>query len=327
MSKKLSVTFSPHLQACATVRSMTLETIIALIPALLVGFYYFGPRAVIIVILSVLSAVATEAGLQSAMGKPITVNDGTAALTGLLLAMLLPVGAPWWAVIIGTAVAIFLARQLFGGLGGNPFNTVLVGWVILQLSWPAAVNQFYEVSPMFKGLAPLIPIDPSESPLGLLAYGAAGDPTQLYGWGALLIGAVPGGIGTTSVLALLLGGIYLVARGIVPWRIPVGFLGGQFVFALICWLADPMVYANPVYHLMVGFSLFGAFFLAPDPTTSPYSPIGALIYGIGAGVLTMIIRNWGAYQEGVIFALMFLNALTPVLDRINMRSYGRVKTA
>ncbi|MFH1136057.1 MAG: RnfABCDGE type electron transport complex subunit D [Pseudomonadota bacterium] len=327
MSKKLSVTFSPHLQDCRSIRSMTLETIAALVPAMLVGFYYFGPRAILIVILSVLAAVLTEAGLQALMGKPVSIGDGTAALTGLLLALLLPVGAPWWAVIVGAAVAMSLGRHLFGGLGANPFNSVLIGWIVLQLSWPEAVNQFYEISPLYQGMSSLIPVGASELPLGLLDFGSSGDPTKLYGWGALLIGAVPGGIGTTSFLALLLGGLYLVARKIVPWQIPLGFLGGQFVFALICWWADPTIYANPVYHLMVGFSLYGAFFLAPDPTTSPYSPFGAILFGLGAGALTMIIRNWGSYQEGVIFGLMFLNALTPVLDRINARSYGRVKTA
>ena len=329
MSDKLSVTFSPHLQDRLSISSMSAMTMTALLPAVLVGLYYYGLRALIIIILAMVTAVVVEALMQRIMKKPLSWCDGTAALTGLLLALLLPAGAPWWAVIVGAAVAIFLGRMLFGGLGGNPFNSVLVGWVVLQLSWPNAVSVYYEPTPLFAGWGSLMALDPSELPLGLIHYGDSAGLTDLYGWGSILVGGIPGGIGTTSVIALLIGGLFLVWRGIVPWRIPAGFLGGLFVFALICWLTDSAgeAYANPVHHLLLGYTLYGAFFLAPDPTTSPYTPIGGILFGVGAGVLTMIIRYWGAYQDGVIFALMFFNALTPVLDRIRVKSYGFVKAA
>lgn len=329
MSKKLSVTFAPHIQEPTSITSMSYNTIAALSPAVLLGFYFFGIRAVILVALSVLTAVATEAGIQKIMNRPISASDGTAALTGLLLAMLIPVGCPWWAVIIGSAVAIFLGRYVFGGLGANPFNPVLVGLVVLQLSWPDSVNQFFETSSLFSGFAPLTNVDASELGLGLLQYGDAGGVMDMYSWGDVLIGNIPGGIGSTSVLALLAGGLFLVWKRITPWQIPAGFLGGMFVFGLIFWLTDGSgeTYANPFYHLVFGYSLIGAFFLAPDSSTSPYTEMGMLAYGVLAGVLTMIIRYWGAYQEGVVFALLFLNALTPILDRIRVKSYGKVKTA
>ncbi len=322
---RISVTFSPHLQARTSIRSMTFETMAALVPAMLAGFYYFGFRAMIIVALSVVTAMFTEAAMQRIMGREVSVSDGTAAMTGLLLAMVLPVGAPWWAVIIGSAVAIFLGKQIFGGLGGNPFNAVVVGWVVIRLSWPAVVNTFYEVTPLFEGFGQLYSLDPSEMPLGLLDFGDGGDVMAMFGLWPSLIGGIPGGIGSTSVIALVLGGVYLVARRIVPWQIPAGFLGGLFVFALIFWMADAggETYANPFHHLIFGYTLIGAFFIAPDSATSPYTGFGALLYGVGVGVLTMIIRYWGAYTDGVFFAILFLNALTPTLDRIKFRSYGR----
>ncbi|MBU2552686.1 MAG: RnfABCDGE type electron transport complex subunit D [Proteobacteria bacterium] len=329
MRNILSVSFAPHIQERTSIRATAYRTIGAAAPAVLVGFYYFGWRAIIVTILAMLSAMATEAGIQRLMGQEPSYKDGTAALTGLLLAMLLPSATPWWAVIIGTAVAMFIGRMLFGGYGANPFNTALVGLVVLQLSWPHSVNVFYEPTPLFQGLGALSPLDASELPLGILGFGDKGGILDMYPLRDALIGGIPGGIGSTSVIALALGGLYLIWKKIVAWQIPAGFLGGMFVFALICWYTDSAgeTYANPFYHLIFGYSMIGAFFLAPELTTSPYTSVAAWLYGIGAGVLTMIIRYWGANQEGVIFAILFLNALTPMLDRLRVPSYGRVKTA
>ena len=329
MSNNISVSFSPHIQDRMSINSMTYSTIGALLPALLLGFYFYGLRAVIIAVLGVVSAVVAEAGIQRIMGRPITVKDGTAALTGLLLVMLLPATAPWWAVIVGSFVAIFLGKQVFGGLGGNPFNSVLVGWVVLRLSWPASVSLFCEPVSSSSAWGPLFLMDPSELPLGILKYGDNGGIATIYGLWPGLIGSAPGGIGATSALALLLGGLYLIQRRIISWQVPTGFLGGLFLFGLIFWLIDSKgdLYANPVYHLIYGYTMIGAFFLAPDATTSPYTLKGGLAFGFGAGVLTMIIRYWGAYQDGVIFALLFFNALTPVLDRLKTKSYGLVKAS
>ena len=327
MNSRLSVTFPPHIQETPSISSMTYGTIAALCPAVLVSLYYYGLRALFVMVLSVLTAVVVEAWTQKLMHQKITVYNGTAALTGLLLAMLLPVGAPWWAVIVGAAVAIFLGRQVFGGFGGNPFNAVLVGWIVLRLSWPDAVNTYFEITPLFEGLGSLTPVDATELPLGLMQYGDSGSVMALYEWWPSLIGSIPGGIGSTSVIALLLGGLILVYKRIVPWQIPTGFLGGLFVFSLIFWLfdAEGATYANPVYQVIFGYSIIGAFFLAPDVNTSPFTPIGMLVFGAGAGILTMIIRYWGSYDDGVFFAIMFFNALTPVLDRIKTKSYGTVK--
>jgi electron transport complex protein RnfD len=275
-----------------------------------------------VTLLSVLAASLVEAGMERVMNRPYTFKRGTSILTGLLLAALLPPATPWWAVIVGAAVAVFLGRQLFGGLGANPFNAVLVGLVVLQLSWPAAVETFYLPRPIVEGLGPMTALDASELPLGIIAHGAQGPVLEFYPLWSSLIGGIPGGIGSTSVLALAIGGLYLMWRRVIPWEIPVGFLGGLFGFALICWLIDPQGFANPLYHVMYGYALIGAFFLAPDPASSPYTRPAMLIYAACAGILTMIIRYWGAYQEGVVFAILFFNALTPVLDRIKAKSYG-----
>ena len=263
---KLNVTFSPHIQDRTTVSCMNYYTMAALAPAVLVGLYFFGYRALFIIVLSILSAVAAEAGMEKIMGKPATTKNGLSILTGLLFAMLLPVGAPWWAVIVGAAVAVVLGRQLFGGLGGNPFNSVIVGYLVLLLSWPNAVGVYQEPAPLFAGCSPLFTLDPSELPLGILAFGDNAQIGEFYHIGMAIIGGIPGGIGTTSVLALLIGGLFLVYKKIIPWQIPLGFLGGMFVFGLLCWMADSegSTYANPFYHIIFGYSMFGAFFLAPD---------------------------------------------------------------
>ena len=325
MSDKLSVTFSPHLQDNSSIQSMSRATFYALIPAMLLGIYWFGLRALIIMILSVVSAMAADAFLMKRQGRPANLNDGTAALIGLLLALLLPAGSPWWAVIIGSAMAIFLGRALYGGLGGNPFNAVLVGWVVMKLSWPASVTQYVETMPLFQGFGQLVPLDPTELPLGLLDYGSLGQAMDTYGWWPVLIGNIPGGIGSTSALAIGLAGLYLLKKRVIPWQIPVGYLGGMFVFGLIFWAVNPETYGSPIYHLLMGYSLIGAFFLAPDSSSSPYTPQAMIMYGIGAGVLTMIIRYWGAWGDGVVWAILFFNALTPMLDRIHTRRYGLLK--
>jgi electron transport complex protein RnfD len=327
MRNKLFVSFPPHKQDKASIRSMTFATIAALSPAILVSVFVYGFRAVVILVLGMLAAVAAEAGINRIMHKPSTIHDGTALLTGLLLAMLMPPGMPWWGIVIGAAVAIFLGKMVFGGLGASPFNAVLVGWVVLRLSWPDAVSTFYEPTPLWEGWARLYAVDFSELPLGLLKYGEGASVMDMYDLGALLIGNVPGAIGATSVVALLAGGIFLVAARVTPWQIPTGFLGGMLIFGGIFWYIDPNAYSSPIWHAMFGYSLLGAFFLAPDTATSPYTFAGMILFGAGAGILNLIIRYWGTYQDGVVFAILFLNALTPVLDRIKSKSYGQVQAA
>jgi electron transport complex protein RnfD len=277
--------------------------------------------------LGVISALAADAITRKAMKKAPAANDGTAALIGLLLAMILPAGAPWWAVIIGAAMAIFIGRSMYGGLGGNPFNPVLVGWAVLNLSWAAATKVFVEPICLTQGWAAIVPLDFSETPLGLLDFGDPGQMIDAYGWWPLLSGGVPGGLGSTSALALLLGGLYLVNKRVIPWQIPLSFLGGQLAFGLIFWLVDPSTFANPLHHMVAGYTMIGAFFLAADMTTSPYTGPAMILYGLGIGVMTMIVRYWGTSQEGVLYAILFFNILTPVLDRIRLKTYGLVKAA
>lgn len=383
--RRLSVSFAPHIQDRLSISCMNYETMVALAPAVLLGFYFYGIKALIIIALSMLSAVISEWILDRVMGKIPQVENGSAALVGLLLAMLLPVGVPWWTVIIGAFVAIFLGRQVYGGLGGNPFNAVLVGYLVLVLSWPEAVTTYYQPGGLFGMGGNGFKLFASELPVGILGFGSQLNVTDFYSLGAAFIGFVPGGIGSSSVLALLAGGIYLIVRGIVPWRIPVGFLAGTFIFALIfyvgprylqggcfaawhllvliallavglyflfrngwtpnlligviCglivlallifWLTkvDPGLGTNPIYHLLFGYTMIGAFFLAPDSTTSPYTELGALVFGLGAGILAIIIRMFAADLDGVIPAIFFFNVLTPALDRLRVPSYGQAKAS
>jgi electron transport complex protein RnfD len=313
-STRLTVSYPPHLLGRKSVSGMMYNTIIALVPAVAAGLYYYRLGALKVMVVSVVTAVIAEAAMQTFLKTDMTVRDGSAALTGLLLALLLPPTTPWWVVFIGSAVAIILGKQIYGGLGNNPFNSILIGYVVLRLSWPDRITSWIEP---FGGQIP----DP---PLYVFKFdGLASFQDYGYQYLNLFLGKQAGGIGTICVAALLIGGIYLILRRIISWHIPVGLLGAVFIFSGILWFLDSEAYLNPLFHILAGTTVIGAFFLATDPVTSPVTRWGKLVYGILCGALIMVIRTWGMYPDGVAFSILLANAGAPLLNKFKPRPYGK----
>ena len=287
----------------------------ALQPAAAVGVFYFGIPALIVLATAIAGCVALEGLSQRLLGRPVAVADGRAVLTGLLLGMSLPPASPAWLVVAGSAVATFLARLVFGGLGFNPFHPVLLARVSLLLSFPVQMTIWSPPIGLFASAPDAVT---AASPLGavrveLLAKGsalAAGNFNLLDG----LIGRVPGSVGETSVVALALGGAFLLWRGIITWQIPVSFLGGVAALAAFFSAVGPSRFPGAGFHLATGGLVLGALFIATDGSTAPATTRGMLLYGAGCGVLTWVIRSFGAYPEGVSFAILLMSMLTPLID-------------
>ncbi len=309
--ERLHVKIAPHLHTGETLTKMMYSTIVALFPAFGVGIYLFGIRAVQTVILSVLTAIIVEAISQKIRKKEVTIYDGSAILLGFLFALMLPATTPWWMVITGSALSMIIGRVLFGGLGNNPFNAVLIGWVILRLSWPDLLYTFPEVN------------DIPESPLQVWKDGGL---ESLDGYGFTLLnyflGSHTGFIGVVCVPAILVGGLFLLIRRNFSWHAPFGYLLAAFILSGIVWLVDREANVTPLFHLFTGSLMFAAFFLVTDFGTTPVTPWGKFIFGIIAGALTITIREWGTYVDGVPFAILLANATTPILDRIKSRPFG-----
>ncbi len=288
----------------------------AAFPAILLGIIYYGMSAVGVISLAISSAIIWELAFCRITKRPITIGDGNAAIIGLLFGMLLPATAPWWLVIIGTFVAIIIGKQIYGGIGGNPFNPVVVAMAILMISWKdifdfneALINYDFDFAMIY--------------PLAALKHFGV-SAVDSFSTGDLLMGKQSGGIGSTFGLGLIAGGIYLIIRGIIRWEISLSFLFGVFITALIFNLTDSARYAGPVIHLFTGYTLIGAFFLATEDSSSPVNFIPMLIYGAGAGLMTVLIRNIGVYVDGVIFALLIMNLVNPLLDNIKPKAIGKV---
>ncbi|MBW1730419.1 MAG: RnfABCDGE type electron transport complex subunit D [Deltaproteobacteria bacterium] len=308
------VSFPPHVFVRKSIPTIMYNHLLALVPAVAAALYYFRIGALKVMLLAMVSAMVFEALMQKFLKRDITISDGSAALSGLLLGMLLPPNCPWWVVVIGAGSAIIIGKQIYGGLGNNPFNTTLIGWVILRLSWPDRIASWVEP---FGGEIP----DP---PLNVFKFdGLESFLDYDFQYLKLFLGSQAGGIGTICILALLAGGLYLIIRRIISWHIPVGLLGSLFVFASILWLVNEEAYLPPLFHLLSGTAVFGAFFVATDPVTSPLRPLPKLIYGIMCGILIMIIRTWGKYPDGTAFAILLCNAAAPLLNKIRPKPYGK----
>ncbi len=321
--EKLVVSASPHVHSGQNVRQIMRDVILALLPGVLVGIWYFGIDAVRVLALAVIGCLFFEWVMNRLLSRRSTTGDLSAALTGILLAMNLPSGSPWWLVLIGAAAAIVLGKAIYGGLGYNPFNPALVGRVFLLISFPVQMTRW--VTP--QGLGTGLDAATGATPLGAAKEAASlGTPlgeVGLPGYLELLLGNVGGSFGEVSALALLLGGVFLLWRGIIRWQIPVGFIGSVVVITGLAHLADPVRYLDPVVHVLAGGLILGAFFMATDMVTSPVTRSGMLIFGVGCGVLTAVIRLWGGYPEGVSFAILLMNATTPLIDRFtNPRVFG-----
>jgi electron transport complex protein RnfD len=308
---KLIVSMSPHVRGSLTVERMMRTILIALAPTTVVGIALFGIRALLTVVLAMATAAAVEVAIEKLTNREVTFRDLHGLVTGLLVALILPPTVPWWLTMVGAGVAIILGKMVFGGLGTYPFNPPLVAWVVLKLSWPEHMSSF--IAPR-TGEVMLTP---------LMAFQE--DPALFYSYETwdLFLGAKAGGIGAVCGLAIVIGGLFLLWRGIIRWHIPVAFLLGVSIFALILRMINPDLYPPVSFHLAGGGVLLGALFLAPEPVTSPVTPKGMLVFGLLAGALTMILRMWGADYDGTFYAILVMNAATPLFNYLKPRAYGR----
>ncbi len=318
MTDKLIVSLSPHIHSGDSIEKNMYGVLIALIPAFLVSLVCFGAGALIVTVVSVLSCVLFEFLIQRYLIKgPKTITDGSAILTGLLLAFNLPSNLPVWIVVIGAAAAIGIGKMSFGGLGNNIFNPALVGRVFLLISFPAQMTVWPE-----PGFFPLQYTDATTGAtvLNMTKNGFGSLPD----YSTLLLGKMGGSLGEVSAVALLLGFLFLLWRRIITWHIPVCTVLTVAVFTGIMHMVDPTVYANPLIHVLSGGLLLGAVFMATDYVTSPMAKKGMIIYAIGIGLLTSVIRLFGAYPEGVSFAILIMNAFTPLINMyVKPKRFGK----
>ncbi|HPF89023.1 MAG TPA: RnfABCDGE type electron transport complex subunit D [Candidatus Limiplasma sp.] len=311
MQRKLVVSSSPHLHnSAATTQRIMLDVIIALLPTAIAAVWFFGASALMLIIVSVLSAVAAEFVFQKHAKQPVTISDLSAVVTGLLLAFNLPASAPWWIAMIGSFLAIILVKQLFGGIGQNFMNPALAARVILMLSWTSlmAANVWPHAG---QWLA-------TQSVDAVSVATPLSESAGSYTLWQLFSGNIPGMLGETCKITLLLGGIYLLIRRVIDWRIPLTFI---VTVAIAYLIKTGTIYSvesgsqNVLYQLLSGGLLLGAFFMATDYVTSPITGVGKLIMGVGCGLFLFIIREFSSYPEGCSFAILFMNVLTPLIDR------------
>ena len=318
----LNISGSPHVHSDESTKKIMWRVNLALVPMLLTGIAYFGINALLISIVSVVCCCLFQWLIEKFIMKvPTTVWDGSAVVTGLLLAFNVPATADMlWLVAIGALVAIGVGKMSFGGLGKNPFNPALVGRVFMLISFPVQMTTWPTVGKWFPMSFDTVT---GATPLGLLKEGvksgqsvseimASNDMPSLI---EILLGHLGGSLGEVSAVAILIGAIYLLCRKVITWHIPVAFIGTAFVFSGILWLVNPGHYVDPVTTILTGGIMLGACFMATDMVTSPMAKSGQLIFGAGCGLLTIIIRNWGAYPEGVSFAILLMNSVTPLINR------------
>jgi electron transport complex protein RnfD len=290
--------------------------LIALIPAFLVSLLAFGIGSLVVTAVSVVSCVFFEWAISKYILKRerLSITDGSAIITGVLLAFNLPSNLPIWIIILGALFAIGVGKMSFGGLGCNPFNPALAGRIFLLISFPVQMTSW----PVAGQLTSYVDATTAATPLSLMKQAVNGNPGALAdlpdALGMLLGNNIGGSLGEVSALALLLGGCYMLWKKVITWHIPVSILGTVFVFAGIMYLVDPTVYPSPEYHLLSGGLMLGAIFMATDYVTSPMSHRGQLLYGVCIGVITMIIRLFGSYPEGMSFAIFIMNGFVPLIN-------------
>jgi len=314
--KKFIVSHAPFWHDGSQISTRSYHTMIAALPAVLFGLIQYGMPALAVLAFSVSTAMLWEVVMNYLMKRPVSIGDGNAALIGLLLGMMVPATMPWWAILVGTLVAILLGKHVYGGIGANPFNPVLIAIAVLMLSW-ADLFDFAEAYRNYEFDFAMV------YPIAMLKYFGV-SAISSFDTGTLMMGKQIGGIGATFGLGLIIGGIYLIIRGIIRWEIAVSFLVGVFVTALLFNMADSTKYAGPMFHLFAGYTLIGAFFLATEDSSSPVNFIPMLIYGAGAGIMTVLIRNIGVYVDGVVFAILLMNLVSPLLDKIRPKAIGKV---
>lgn len=323
----LIVSVSPHVRGEETISRIMWTVNLALLPALIMSLYYFGPRALYVTGLCIITAVLSEYIFQRSLKKKITVYDGSAFLTGLLLGMNLPPSLPFYIPVVGSFMAIVITKLLFGGLGYNIFNPALIGRAFLLISWPKAMTIWSEPTAVFVGMD----AKTTATPLGILKEEGLGRLLEVFGdkinlYEQLLLGNRAGSLGETSAIALLIGAAYLLYKRYITWHIPVSFLATVGVLAWVFGGEGAFFTGDPLIHLLSGGLILGAFFMATDYVTCPSVRKGQVIFGIGCGALTMLIRLKGGFPEGVMFAILLMNCFAPIIDRsVKTKIFGAVK--
>ncbi len=314
--KRFVVSHAPFLHDGGGIPERNLHTMLAALPAVLFGIYTYGAGALGVTAFCVATAVFWEYLFNRVAKRPQTIGDYNAALIGLVFAMLLPANIPWWLLFFGTFLCIVIGKQIFGGIGGNPFHPVALAMAMIMLSWShridfneALVNHELE----FVVVYPLTAVK---------HFGT--QAVHGFTTGGLFFGQQSGGVGATFGAGLLLGGLYLMARGFVRWEISLSFIFGVLATAAVFQQVNPEQYANPLFHLLTGYTLVGAFFLLPEDSSSPVNFIPMLIYGFAAGFITVLIRNIGSYYDGVVLAVLLVNIINPLIDKIRPKALGKV---
>ena len=321
---------APHIRTTDSVSKIMLDVIIALIPAVIVSVIVFGWSALVLCLMGVVVAEAFEIFIMKVLRKKKDFTpDGSAAVTGLLLAMNIPAGFPWYLFIIGIVIAIGLGKHVYGGLGSNPFNPALVGRVFLVISFPAAMGNYFKPG-IWRTMESLktaaSPVVTGATPMGLLKENGIQAALENHSYMDMFLGNIGGALGEVSALALIIGFVYLLIRKHVSWHIPVAYIGTVLVISSIFYLISPDQYGTPLYHLLGGGLMLGALFMATDMVTSPSTVKGSLIYGMGCGFITMLIRIVGALPEGVAFSILIMNAVKPLIDKwTRRRPFGALK--
>jgi electron transport complex protein RnfD len=318
MTSLLKVSLSPHVHGIESTRKLMLGVVIALLPALFTSVFYFGYGAIIVTATSITSCILFEFLIQKFIfKKPLSITDGSALVTGLLLAFNLPSNIPVFIIIIGSFVSIAVAKMTFGGLGNNPFNPALVGRVFMLISFPVQMTTWPIPAGFGTGYIDAVT---SATPLAIIKEGLkngesiSGLLNQIPTPAQMFLGKMGGSLGEVAAIALLIGFVYLLVKKIITWHIPVSIIGSMTIFTSILWLINPEKNADPMFHILAGGILLGAIFMATDYVTSPMNPKSMIIYGCGIGILTVIIRVWGAYPEGVSFAILIMNAFVPLMN-------------
>ncbi|RJP84525.1 MAG: electron transporter RnfD [Desulfobacteraceae bacterium] len=312
---KLTVSHAPFWHIGSSTSSKSRNILLASLLAVVPGCYQYGQAAVGVVTIAIASAIIWELLINFISRRPISVGDGNAALVGMIFAMMLPATTPWWAVVTGTFFAVVIGKGIFGGIGANPFNPAVLAMTIVMLSWShlfdfnaALLNYQFD----FNAVYPLV-----------LSKAFGAPAVESFAVMDLLKGKQIGGIGSTFGIGLILGGVYLMLRGYIRWEISVSFLAGIFAAALGFNFLNPELYAGPGFHLFTGYTLIGAFFLATEDSSSPVNFIPMLIYGLLGGALTILIRNIGTHIDGVLYAILIINLVNPIVDKIRPKAIGK----
>lgn len=340
MINRLFVAPSPHIHSGNKTSKLMIGVLIALLPTMVVSTIFYGWAAIYITAVAVASCIGFEWLIgKFLMKRPSTISDGSAILTGVLLSFNLPASVPAWVVILGSLFAIGIAKMSYGGLGRNLFNPALAGRVFLLISFPAMMTTFplslrntpldnqvikpFVIETNFLSTDAVSGATPLAQARESVAQGGTIDQSiNQISIKEMLLGNKTGSYGEVATLALLLGFLYMLYKKIITWHIPISILASMFIFSGILWFIDPLHNINPVFQLLTGGALLGAIFMATDYVTSPMTKVGMLIYGVMIGVITIVIRTWGDYPEGISFAILIMNAATPLLNKIKSKKFG-----